>query len=500
MTDASPTMVRPVKATTAWALSAVGWWCFVAAFPSASLWPLVFLAAGLLSFLAVAAARARTVLVAGGLGALGAWAWIGRWVVDVTGAGAFPMAFVLAGLSILGLFAVRRLARDRRIGRLPLAVLLALAWPAGEAMRGLVAFDGYPWYYLAHPIVDVPLLAQSADLFGALGVSALVAMAAGAALDVVRWRRGDDRGRAALIGAAAAGLCWGANLAYGAWRLAESGPLSPGPTILAIQTNLPMDNKIGWRLESQVQDFAAFRRATLDALDDALAAGVRPDLIGWPETMLPGFGLEPETVRVLLDGDFAPGDLFSRAIVDLAALTQTPLLVGSPVYIGLRPEAGRWRWDRHFNSAYLIGADGRRQRYDKLFLTPFGERMPYIGAWPWLQEQLLSIGARGMTFDLDAGDGPRLLELTWQRTDGATVRTAIASPICFEDTVAPLCRQLVYQNGAKVADLMVNLSNDGWFGGVDAGRWAHLQAARYRCIENRVPMVRIVNTGVTASV
>ena len=60
------------------------------------------------------------------------------------------------------------------------------------------------------------------------------------------------------------------------------------------------------------------------------------------------------------------------------------------------------------------------------------------------------------------------------------------------------CRRLVFEDGRKVADLLVNPSNDGWFGDHDGARDNHLQLARLRCIENRVPMVRAVNTGRSA--
>jgi apolipoprotein N-acyltransferase len=208
--------------------------------------------------------------------------------------------------------------------------------------------------------------------------------------------------------------------------------------------------------------------------------------------MLPGYGLEPETIRTLVDGGYFPGDSFSRTAQRLARRLGVPLLVGSPCFLGLRAEGIRWRWDAQYNSAYLVDGDPPYQRYDKVFLTPFGETMPYISAWPWLEDKLLALGAPGMQFDLDAAAGITRLRL------GDTI--TLATPICFEDTVAPLCRRMVHEDGRKVADLLVNLSNDGWFGGHDAGREQHAQAARFRCIENRVPMIRAVNTGMTVAV
>jgi len=119
--------------------------------------------------------------------------------------------------------------------------------------------------------------------------------------------------------------------------------------------------------------------------------------------------------------------------------------------------------------------------------------MPYLEHWPWLEKQLLVIGAGGMEFNLEASDSPQVLAMNYP---GGAI--GVGTPICFEDTVPGLCRDLVYSEGRKQAMLLMNLSNDGWFGGDDAARRTHLQVARWRCIENRVPMIRVVNTGETS--
>jgi apolipoprotein N-acyltransferase len=121
--------------------------------------------------------------------------------------------------------------------------------------------------------------------------------------------------------------------------------------------------------------------------------------------------------------------------------------------------------------------------------------MPYISASPALERALLAIGARGMRFDLDASAEIRRLRLARPGGD-----VTLVTPICFEDTVPRVCRRMVYKQGAKAADLLVSLCNDGWFGGDDAGRAHHVQVARFRCIENRVGMVRAANTGVSAAI
>jgi apolipoprotein N-acyltransferase len=218
------------------------------------------------------------------------------------------------------------------------------------------------------------------------------------------------------------------------------------------------------------------------------------DLVVWPETMLPVRGLEAEIRRVLhrwrQDDELA----FADAMLGLVRDLDVPFLVGSPSFAGLDVDEAKreFTWTAHYNSAYLIDVDGALQRYDKHFLTPFGEVMPYISAWPWLEQRLLALGASGMSFTLDASPEIRRLRL------GDDL--ALATPICFEDAVGRVCRRMVYEDGAKRADVLINLSNDGWFGTHDAGRVGHVQIARFRCIENRVPMVRCANTGLSVSI
>ena len=126
-------------------------------------------------------------------------------------------------------------------------------------------------------------------------------------------------------------------------------------------------------------------------------------------------------------------------------------------------------------------------------LTPFGETMPYISSWPWLEEKMLAVGAEGMSFNLDASRAINRLTLGWTpRSDGTQASSLLkpqaslilATPICFEDTVARVCRKMIYSGRRKTADIFVNLSNDGWFSSFDARRKQHAQIARFRCIDD----------------
>ncbi|MFZ4430409.1 MAG: apolipoprotein N-acyltransferase, partial [Phycisphaerales bacterium] len=156
------------------------------------------------------------------------------------------------------------------------------------------------------------------------------------------------------------------------------------------------------------------------------------------------------------------------------------------------------RYDRRYNSVYLL-VDGETSdaRYDKVRLTPFGETMPYISNFPSLEAALLDLGARGMRFDLDAGTKQTVFELP--RTGGGAFR--VATPICFEVTVAPHVRRLVAgRQGVRRADVIINVTNDGWFGSFVPARLQHLQIARWRSLELATPMVRAANTGISCAI
>jgi apolipoprotein N-acyltransferase len=303
-----------------------------------------------------------------------------------------------------------------------------------------------------------------------------------------------------LIGGGVLAAVWGS---YGLWRT-SSAPQIPGPTVLAVQTNLPQSNKVGWAPADQWRDANEFAMRTVEAVRAAEADGVPIALVAWPETMLPGVGLESDSVEFMAAQGWWPGDRFVRLVDELHGIVGRPLLIGSGSFEGLRLAEGgeSLDWDARHNSVYLVDDGGAAEaaRYDKLFLTPFGETMPYISAWPWLETQLLDLGARGMQFDLVPGAGPVRFGLTWRTDEGEERLTGVATPICFEDTVPAVCRELVWDGGRRAVDLLVNASNDGWFGDWPGPRGVHLQLARFRCIENRVPMVRAVNTGRSASI
>jgi len=139
----------------------------------------------------------------------------------------------------------------------------------------------------------------------------------------------------------------------------------------------------------------------------------------------------------------------------------------------------------------LVQPDGTiGQRYDKLHRVPFGEYVPLNDTLPWLQ----SLTPYPEGFGIDKGRGVVAYESQGYR---------FSPIICFEDTVPHLVHRLVAAttietaDGPRAIDFLVNLTNDGWFRGSNEHE-QHLITGSFRCIETRTPMVRAVNTGISA--
>ncbi len=160
------------------------------------------------------------------------------------------------------------------------------------------------------------------------------------------------------------------------------------------------------------------------------------------------------------------------------------------------------------NSALLFDRDEQnrlrlRTRYDKVHLVPFSECVPFRDGWPWFHRQLRRFVPEVMR-QLEPGGGA-----VWFQVSSGGEEFCFAVPICYEGTFARVCRRLVISEGAKRADMLVNISNDGWFvrkyaGGrkVHAGTELaqHLTQYVFRAVECRVPVLRAVNTGISAHV
>ena len=413
------------------------------------------------------------------------WLWLESWIGPVSDYGWPALAIVMGAFDGVFAVALSRTERGTRYRNWPLAIRAGIILCGSDWFRSRVFMDGYPWFMPAQPLIDFPWLAQGADVIGVAGLGIIPGLIAGMLVGMIApprtsWRAGAWTTIACVLLA----------LSYGFFR-APSTKDCDTFKVLLIQTNVAQSNKMAPTREMQQTQFDGALKATMDALKTLQLRGEMPDLIAWPETVLPGVGLESDAIMLQRERGIWPADTLSLQLEKLVN-QNAPLLVGSGAYEGLRIEGNRYAWDRHYNSGYLLRSGGRHERVDKVVLTPFGETMPYISYWKALEQAMLDFGGRGMEFDLSIGERPRTLSL-----QTATRRVALAVPICFEDTVPRATRSLV--NADEGADVIVNLSNDGWFGWFNPARRHHEQAARWRCVELRRSMLRVVNTGISAA-
>lgn len=462
------------------------------AFPPVGLWPLTLLSVTPLVWVAMRGREApsRTALWAA-VGTVPFWAGSHAWITGVSPVGYFPLVLYLSFYPGLFIWIVARLLRSppRRLAVLP---AIALLWVGLEVLRGEVVMHGYAWYLVAHPLIAWAPLASPAAWIGAYGVSLLVALIGVSALVALpAWRSY----RAQAIWCFAVCVCvWGAAAIWSGPRVGERTA-----RIAAIQTNLPQTLRMEWPTDERIQDTRRFLAMTVEAG----RATPTPDLIVWPETMYPGFYLDEESLEAVraagpqMKGFIEFNDAVFDATLDIQQGIGRPLLIGTSVFEGLRFDGEYWfEHDHRFNSVVLADRGMiQPERYDKVRLTPFGEEMPYISAWPWLEQRLLAIGAEGMPFDLSAGAEYSVFEIS---QEGHETPFRVVTPICFESTIASLCRRLVYGSQGRRADVMVTVTNDGWFGWFDGGRAKHKLAGRWRCVELGTPMVRAANTGISA--
>ena len=496
--------------------------------------------------LAVAPTR-RWALLCGWLGGWVFWLVSLYWLTWITMLG-YVAGTLYVSLFWLAAAAVVRAAMGRNW---PLWIVLPVVWVALEFLRGhvtdLYLGPSFPWFYLAHTQYAQTRLIQIADLTGQYGVSFFVGMVNGLLLDAAssRWlgeRR--LRGRLILGGSVTAATC-AALLLYGTYRLGED-TRRPGPVIGIVQEAIPIS-------------LAGRSETPEDILDLHLAATARfvgkaPDLVIWPETMLPrglnrelldvdvakleGDGLrslgawffgpevwlkgpngtykhDDETLRAYLGpvitgggmpkGEVVPGRRgLAAKVYRMAERLGCPLLAGgSTIHRNPRPIDSQDQWVIRNGAVWFApGPDANDAPvYAKRFLVPFSEYVPFKQSFPGLH-RLLRRCVPAVMEQIDPG--PDWTEFVLRRPTG---QWRLVSPICYEGTFADVCRAMVYRDGAKRADILANLSNDGWFvyrhGAGHRGSTEHAQHLShyvFRAIESRVPVVRAVNTGISASI
>lgn len=514
-------MIR--KASTQCLLLAAWWVMLWLSFPRTNLWLLAHVSLAPLALLAIRAKAPGRAALLTYIAGVAWWAASVWWIGGVTLPGYIGLAFYM-GLYPLGFVVCLRMIHDR-LGY-PLVFTVPIVWVAMEFLRGWI-LTGFPWFMLGHS--QPTWVIQIADLFGAYGVSFLVAMTSGMICDVltrpiVRPRGssgGSGWGVPVRVSLPVWGLAMIGTLAYGAWRVGQfDGTPTQAMAVAVVQTNVPQSNKIA---PTEEQDAANFDRM-IEMSDLAAEADPAPSLIVWPETMAPR-PLNDESMEFFathLRPDFAERYVgYRRRLADVASRRDVSLIVGAHAMMDWREsDEGGWVPTHRYNAAYLFRPDGGMDRYDKLHRVPFGEYIPLVDSVPFIKKLAISLtpydhdytlrpGTKIVRFEVPVRTGvpgvPGAAAGAPSDAPGAGSAEAgaagletwyVAAPICFEDVVSYMPRSMVWDGDRKRVDVLVNLSNDGWFAGT-AEAYQHEQIARFRCVETRTPMARSVNTGVS---
>ncbi|MEE8218094.1 MAG: apolipoprotein N-acyltransferase [Vicinamibacteria bacterium] len=395
--------------------------------------------------------------VTGAVSALGLLYWVSLVIVQYGGIPlpvgiAIMLALCLAFAIFPSLFAwvVARLVTSFGVVGLLGAPVV---WVGTELLRAHTALQ-FPWCQLGYTQYRTLPVIQVASITAVYGVSFLLVASSALLAFIVVERRPGAR-RAALLGLVAlVGGAWG----YGAWAMSRPLPETGQIRVGLVQGGIRQEEK--WIPERAIDNLERHRELTVEAAD----RGAR--LVVWPESSVPFFwGQVPGVVE---------------------RLRATTLFRDVYLFFGNDDrEDDASGESRFYVGAKLLTPKGElAARYRKIQLVPFGEYVPL--------QPLFTLGGRvaakavRQVADFSPGSEAVVAEV-----DGHLV----GGYICYEAIFPALVRRFVVAG----AELLINITNDAWYGTTSAPH-QHLAMSALRAVENRRYMVRAANTGITAVV
>jgi apolipoprotein N-acyltransferase len=334
----------------------------------------------------------------------------------------------------------------------PGLLLAPACWVGTEILRAHTLFN-FAWCLLGYSQYLQLAAIQIADLGGVYAVSFVVAASSAGLAYAIREPR--VRARAMALGSLAVLLL--AVLGYGTWRLRQT-PTETGRIRAAlVQASISQNDK--WAPEKELDNLEQHL-----ALSRGVHGGVR--LIVWPESAVPFY--------------FDSEPMIAQPLRQLARQKDVALLFGNDD-IEYRPNDVPRIWV----GAKMVGPDGELSyRYHKNRLVPFGEYVPL--------KALFTLGGRfGARLVRQVGEFTPGTEAAIGHLDGHTLGAFICYEAIFPDAVREFSR--------GGAELLVNITNDGWYGTTSAP-YQHFAMAVFRAVENRKWLLRAANTGLTAFV
>jgi apolipoprotein N-acyltransferase len=372
----------------------------------------------------------------------------------------FPM-LLLAGIvaidTAVAIWAGEFVARRTRI---PAVITMPVAWTAIEWIRTYFPI-GFPWNLLGYTAYRNLELIQFAEFTGVYGVSALIVFF-NAVVYVVMFRRGGNRLQAVSLSMLTVLMI--VLVAFGAWRIRnlKNAPSTGTFKVAMVQGNIPQSLK--WDPKFLPQSYGVYQDETADA------AKRGADLIVWPEAAAAFLFQPDDQYPAELAGDAA----YRTALLTLAKNMGKPILFGAPA---LARDDGRLGFH---NRAYLVSDHGEvLAHYDKIELVPFGEYVPARALLGFFVNRVVE----GFG-DMIPGKDQTMFEFKGAK---------LGILICYESIFPDFTRREVNLG----ADVLVNITNDAWYGESSAP-YQVLAMAALRSIETKVPMVRAANTGFSA--
>ncbi|MGH7934068.1 MAG: apolipoprotein N-acyltransferase [Candidatus Binataceae bacterium] len=371
-----------------------------------------------------------------------------------------PMLLLAGVVALFTAVAIWAAVFTSRRLRVPIFVTMPIAWAAVEWVRTYFPI-GFPWNLLGYTAYRNLDLIQFAEFTGVYGVSALIIFF-NAVVYVVLFTRHSRRAQTWSLGVLTALMA--AAIIFGDVRMnqLEKAPAKGTLKIAMIQGDIPQSIK--WNPQFLTTSFNVY----LDQSHRAARLGA--DLIVWPEAAAAFFFQPTNDYPVQFIGDAA----YRARLLALARNTGEPILFGAPA---LGVEDGR---PGFYNRAYLVSGMGKVEGwYDKIRLVPFGEYVPLRSVFGYFVNRVVA----GFG-DMFPGRVQTIFEVK-----GAKLGVLI----CYESIFPNLARTAVKRG----ADILVNITNDAWYGESSAP-YQLLAMAAMRSVETKVPTVRVANTGISA--
>ncbi len=338
--------------------------------------------------------------------------------------------------------------------KLPALFVAPVIWVVLEFLRSYL-LTGFPWSSIGYSQYKFLSLIQISDITGVYGISFLVLSVNGAFADLVLLKRRFKEMPLfplsySVIGISSLLVLLIFTIGYGNWRLGQD---RTGKVISAgiVQGNINQDIK--WEPAFQKEVIDTYINLTNEA---SLSS---PEIIVWPETSLPFFfGDDIENTEKIINFQKNLGSylLFGSIMIKMRT-TEKTLFTNSSVLL-----------DREGNAVY---------KYDKIHLVPFGEYVPLRSILFFIDKIVVGVG--------DYIPGNKYIKADTDLGGFGTL-------ICYEIIFPGMVRKF-YKNGG---DFIVNITNDAWFGKT-SGPYQHFSMAVFRAIENRKPLIRSANTGVS---